>query len=155
MFAVTLPVCSLLSPVGFIIRLQSNILFPLLVLQHLSDSHDSVFLNKLLKGWLLYYPVRKQKQASQGTLFCSTCPCLLSLSFCPCFFSSSVLTSHQTDLLPGGFPVFWGSVQQGGDSGCERHHFCRTPQCKHSGTYISMWFLDNKHTRACLFCTIF
>lgn len=30
--------------------------------------------------------------------------------------------------------MFWGFVQQGGDSGCERHHICRAPQREHSGT---------------------
>lgn len=49
----------------------------------------------------------------------------------------------QADLLPGGFSVFWGPVQPGGDSGCERHHVCRAPQREHSGTVAKYFKLHH------------
>ncbi|KAI3377408.1 hypothetical protein L3Q82_008598 [Scortum barcoo] len=52
--------------------------------------------------------------------------------------SLPLLTPCQADLLPRGFPVFRGFVQQGGDSGCERHHICCTPKREHSGFSLSL-----------------
>lgn len=144
MFIVVLLWVKRLSPVGFVIRLLNTILFPLFVRKCLSVDHNSALLNKLIKVWLLCwcYPVRKQKALSQGIFFCSVYPvCSFHVyQHLPFVFSHSsrlslpLLTPCQADLLPRGFPVFRGFVQQGGDSGCERHHICCTPKCEHSGT---------------------
>lgn len=56
----------------------------------------------------------------------------------------------QADLLPGGFSVFWGFIQQGGNSGCDWHHITCSPQCEHSG--MTPHCLEDKHPRACVVC---
>lgn len=50
------------------------------------------------------------------------------------YFPPLPVFPHQAYLLPGGVPVFWGFVQPGGDSGCERHHVSCSSQRQHPGT---------------------
>lgn len=73
--------------------------------------------------------------------------CLSMFSFASAFPLS---ISLQADLLPGGFSVFWGFIQQGGNSGCEWHHITCSPQREHSG--MTHHCLEDKHPRACVVC---
>lgn len=58
--------------------------------------------------------------------------------------------SLQADLLPGGFSVFRGFIQQGGNSGREWHHITCSPQREHSG--MTHHCLEDKHPRARVVC---
>lgn len=120
----------------------------------LSDSHGLISFDKGYQVRLLIrlcYQVRKHKAGSPRCFFFHPVYPFALFIFTNVFLSLSFLT--QTDLLPGGFPVFRSSVQQSGDSGCERHHICCTTQREHSGA-VPPCCLDDKHHRACLFCTL-
>ena len=134
-------------PVESVIRLLNTFLFSLFGLKRLSDSHDSRLLNKLSEGRLLFYPVRKTESSLPGHLLLFSSPWFALFMFTSIFplprltplISPPLFTPYQADLLPGGLPVFRGSLQQGGDSGCKRHHICRAPQREHSGTEASCY----------------
>lgn len=83
--------------------------------------------------------------------FFFVCCCYASQCFLLLFLSHSTFPLSiplQADLLPGGFSVFWGFIQQGGNSGCEWHHINCSPQREHPG--MMPHCLEDKHPRACV-----